>query len=156
MPTAAKATAASFEGNGAADTAFSLLCELQGAHHALLACMTVMEQLTRAAEPDSTQLLKARHKISHASLKRRQTCQRAHNYLRPKATSQDREILRQLAALDADYFRRSSEHLSQWPGAAALADWKGFRAASANIRRHMESAIRNEQSLLYPLLNRYR
>ena len=156
MPRAAKAMAASFEGDGSADTAFSLLCELQAAHHALLACMAVMEQLTTAAEPDAAPLLKARHKISHASLKRRQACHRAHEYLRPKASSQDCEILRQLIAFDADYFRRSSEHLSQWPGNAALADWKGFRAASANIRRHMESAIRTEQSLLYPLLNRYR
>lgn len=139
-----------------AATGLQLLSELQAAHHRLLACVALMEEVTAPAAPDRVRLTGARLKISQASLARRHVWRRIQDYLLCRVRHSDTLTLRDLTERDLKQFRRSSAHVARWTGNAAMADWPGYQAASMEIRGHIVANIRAEQNLLYPMLQNYR
>lgn len=136
--------------------ALQLLSELQSAHARLLACVTVMEDVTALPKADLVQLTRARLKISQASFARRFVWRRIQEHLLYRVRLADCASLRDLTELDLKQFQRSSAHVSRWTGEAAVADWPGYQAASRAIRAHMLAAIKAERTVLYPMLYRYR
>lgn len=133
-----------------------LLAELQAAHNELFACIAAMESVTASATPDPVQLTGARFRISKASLSRRILWRRIHSHLGLRVSPGDARVLDELMQLDLKQFERSSDHVARWSAESVIREWAGYRSASRSIRGYMTAAIRDEQRLLYPMLQRYR
>jgi len=131
-----------------------VLLELKRAHDTLLSCLDELERLTLDAAPDRARLANIRWKLSKASAERRRLVDAACDLLMISALSVDRTRVAALRENDAESVAASSSHVRQWSVDQVLADWDGYRAASAALRRAMRARILQEQRTLYPLLDR--
>jgi hypothetical protein len=131
-----------------------VLLELKRAHDALLSCLNELERLTRDEMPDRPKLADTRWRLSKASAERRKLVDAACDLLMISALSNERVGVRALREHNAEHVAASSSHVRRWPIDQALADWEGYRAASAALRNAMRTRILQEQRTLYPLLDR--
>ncbi|WP_447726371.1 hypothetical protein [Sphingomonas koreensis] len=132
-----------------------MLLELKRAHDALLSCLDALERLTLDDTPDRATLASIRWKLSKASAERRKQVDVACDYLSMNsANSIDRGRVAALRADNAESVATSSSHVRRWSMDEVLADWDGYRAASAALRKAMRARIQMEQRALYPLLDR--
>jgi len=131
-----------------------VLWELKRAHDALLSCLNELERLTRDATPDRAKLADTRWRLSKASAERRKLVDAACDLLMISALSSERASVRALREHNAEHVAASSSHIRSWPIDQALADWDGYRAASAVVQTMMRGRILQEQRTLYPLLDR--
>ncbi|HSX54224.1 MAG TPA: hypothetical protein VLG14_02910 [Sphingomonas sp.] len=132
-----------------------MLLELKRAHDALLSCLDELERLTLNDTPDRATLANIRWKLSKASAERRKQVDAACDYLSMNsATSIDRDRVASLRENIAESVAASSSHVRRWSMDQVLADWDGYRASSATLRKAMRARILQEQRALYPLLDR--
>ena len=132
-----------------------VLFELKRAHDVLLSCLDELERLARDDTPDRARLANIRWKLSKASAERRKRVDAACDYLTMhSATSIDRDRVAALRADIAESVAASSSHVRRWSMDQVLADWDGYRTASAALRNAMRARILQEQRALYPLLER--
>ena len=132
-----------------------MLLELKRAHDALLSCLDELERLSLDDRPDRAKLANIRWKLSKASAERRKRVDAACDYLSMhSANAIDRDRVASLRADIADGVAASSSHIRRWTIDQVLADWGGYRAASAALRKTMRARILQEQRALYPLLDR--
>lgn len=136
-------------------TAAVLLCALESAHKRLTDCICQMETATSAREPDLAALTHARYRISQASYAKRQLATKACAHLLQHVGKREAGIVQSLQRDNAEYLRRSTEHVRRWPPAALEQDWPGYRAASREIRTRLKEVMRTEQRLLVPMLRAY-
>jgi hypothetical protein len=132
-----------------------VLLELKRTHGALLSCLDELERATLDAAPDRASLANIRWKLSKASAERRKQVDAACDYLSlNSANSIDRSRVVALRADNAEGVAASSSHVRRWSMEQVLADWDGYREASAALRKAMRARILQEQRALYPLLER--
>lgn len=132
-----------------------MLLELKRAHDVLLSCLDELERLTLDPLPDRAKLANIRWKLSKASAERRKLVDAACDFLAINgANSIDRSRVAALREDIAESVAASSTHVRRWPVDQVLADWDGYRAASAALRKAMRARILQEQRALYPLLDR--
>lgn len=131
-----------------------MLRELKCAHETLLACIAELEQLTRDDVPDGETLARVRWKLSRASVQRRRLVDEACDLLMTNATLIESSRIAALREDNSETVAASSRHVGRWSMEQVLADWKGYREASAAMRRIMRARILQEQRALYPLLER--
>lgn len=70
------------------------------------------------------------------------------------AGPQDEAALRRLQEIDIELLRTSTKHVCAWTPEAVLKDWTGYRNASKAMLIKMKRAVRAEEEMLYPILNR--
>ena len=131
-----------------------MLSELKRAHEALLACIGELEKLTGEETPDAQKLGSVRWKLSRASAQRRRLVDAASERLMSDATRIESSRVAALREDSAATVAASSRHVGRWTMAQVLADWDGYREASAALRKAMRARILQEQRALYPLLER--
>ena len=98
------------------------------------------------------QLSSARFKISLASNARRLLVQEACRQLLADSRPHRAEAIRAVQREAAAYSRVSTEHIRDWPPAAIMTDWAGYRGSSRAMRAKIKHGIRAEEQLLLPLL----
>lgn len=132
-----------------------MLLELRRAHDVLLSCLDELERIALDDTPDRAKLANIRWKLSKASAERRKRVDAACDYLlMHSANAIDRDRVAMLRADIAESVAASSSHVRRWSMDQVLADWDGYRAASAALRKTMRARILQEQRALYPLLDR--
>lgn len=129
-----------------------MLAELREAHHVLLAELQALEDAARSGVPDAQALAAIRWRLSRASGRRRRLVEQACDRLLAGASPATAQQLGTLRHTHTEMLSASTRHVGQWTIDAVLADWAGYRAASAMMRKSMRRRIADEQSLLYPLL----
>lgn len=128
-----------------------MLEELREAHAALLAGIQELEDATRADAPDASALAGIRWRLSRASGRRRRLIEQASAHLLDQVPGAAPEIGR-LREGNAEMLSASSRHVGDWTIERITADWRGYRAASADMRKAMRARIALEKKILYPLL----
>jgi hypothetical protein len=126
---------------------------LRTAHDDVLAGLAVLDAITAAPQPDPAAYPLARWKLSRASRDRRAAFAAIAASLKPRLAPAQARALDQLSADDFAWQARSALHIRRWTPAAVAADWPGYCEASDAIRSAMRDRIRQEQALLYPLLD---
>lgn len=129
-----------------------ILADLQQAHEQLLACIDELAELTRADRPDTATLAKVRWRLTRASGKRRRLVEQAYARLLETGGPEAIQRVRELRDDNAEMLVASSRHIGSWTIEQVAANWDGYRAASAVMRRAMRARIAAEQTALYPLL----
>jgi hypothetical protein len=129
-----------------------VLAQLKALHSQLREAITALERETAKSAPEGETLASARLKLTRISRQRRALiectiCPHFHN-----AAPDDRRKLDQLRLTSAATQIGSSEHIGRWTTRAIVADWAGYRRASAEMRKHMLRRIAEETDILYPLL----
>lgn len=131
-----------------------MLAELRAAHETLLAGIQELEDATRAPSPDASALAAIRWRLSRASGHRRrlvdQACAEAMARAAPGAAAE----IERLRESNAELRAVSSRHVGGWTIDRVVADWAGYRAASAEMRKAMRVRIAAEKAVLYPLLGK--
>jgi hypothetical protein len=141
-----------FSQNGAPSS--TLLVELSGAHDDLLREMENVGAVTSGPAPDSAQVAAARWRLSKASLRRRSLSARIMEFLDARVDTDDLPHLAAFKAADQMMMRRSAEHVHQWTMHGIGEDWKGYCAASRDIRALVKAHVELEQRSIYPILER--
>jgi hypothetical protein len=135
-----------------ADGASSALAELMRAHEDLLAGISDLEAQTRLETPDADALAKVRWRLSQASRARRRLVDAACERLLESSTPVQAARIQTLRDNSAETSATSSSHVRTWTIERVVADWQGYRRASASMRRQMRDRISAETTVLYPLL----
>jgi hypothetical protein len=131
---------------------WTLLVELSGAHDQLLREMENVGVVTNGPAPDSAQFAAARWRLSQASLRRRSLSGRIMEYLSVRVEREDLPHLATFRAADQLMMRRSAQHVHQWTMHSISQDWKGYCAASRDIRALMKAHVELEKQSIYPIL----
>lgn len=131
-----------------------MLEELKRAHDRLLACIDELAALTRDETPDRQRLASVRWKLSKVSGERRKLVEEACDRLAARGGMIEQSRVSTLREANAAMVTVSSRHVRRWSMEQVLADWNGYREASAAIREAMRGRIAQEQRALYPLLER--
>jgi hypothetical protein len=129
-----------------------LLDELKEAHSSVRDCLREMEVLTSRKDSNLLELTNARFRISKASLKRRTLFMRACATLRQAGPDCGKTVLESLSRLDGQMRAMSMSHVARWTAEAIASDWRGYCAASGELRADMQKQLRTEEALLFPLL----
>jgi hypothetical protein len=127
-----------------------MLAELREAHAVLIAGIQELESATRAPVPDPSALAAIRWRLSRASGRRRRLVDQACSRLSSQARSASG--LDELRDNNSGMLSATSRHVGTWTIERVVADWQGYRAASAEMRKAMLARIATEKSILYPLL----
>jgi hypothetical protein len=131
-----------------------LLTELESAHSRLIEAIGQLEKLTGGRVPRRSELVEIRWQVSSASLSRRLLWGRILMSLSGSAGSQYETVLRRLQEIDIELLRTSTKHVCAWTPEAVLKDWTGYRKASKAMLIKMKEAVRAEEEMLYPILNK--
>lgn len=125
--------------------------DLKAAHAELLRALDDLEAAVAGEVPDRATLLSARWKLSRASRACRKLLSESvyPRFARGDPRSAKVALLRDK---DREMSVRSAAHVAKWTPEAVLADFAGYRAASAAMRRDMRARIAEEGAILYPLL----
>ena len=130
--------------------------EVRQAHDELLALVSALEELTRAEQPDRDEVAHARWRLSRASGRRFKLLEeRVYPLLLARCSSAEAEPVLRLRDAYGGQREATRRHVLRWTIDAIVADWAGYRRDSAATRAAMRSRIAEEQSALYPLLDKY-
>ena len=129
-----------------------MLSDLKQAHEQLLAGIADLAELIQQDRPDPERLAQVRWRLSRASGARRRLVEQACEQLVAGGGSEVAERLRNLRDTGAEMLSASSRHIGTWTIDQILADWGGYRLASAMMRKSMRARIDAERAILYPLL----
>jgi len=129
-----------------------VLAQLQKAHLELQAAIAALETETACSTPDQARLSAARLQVTRLSGRRKMLIDCT---IGPHLRDIPADDARQIQNLRSEAARmavESSEHIVGWTMANIVADWDGYRRASAEMRESMRRRIADEQAILYPLL----
>ena len=136
-------------------TSASTLCaDLRTAHDILLKAMAEMAIATQTPLPDRQAYTAARWRLSKASRDRRAVWEKVYQYLLARVGPAEVVTLSRLAAANAELRRASTGHIGRWSGPVVDGDWVGYCEASQTIRWRMMSIVRQERSVVLPMLER--
>ena len=131
-----------------------MLAEFKQVHGDLEAALSQLDLLTRADTPDEAVLAQARWRLSRASGARRKLLDTAVTMLLDRVSESDRLELRTLQELNATQLKASTSHIGSWSLREVVADWPGYRRASARMRQSLRDLIAADRASLYPMLER--
>jgi hypothetical protein len=135
-------------------TAEAMLGALQQAHAVVRSCIQEMEVVTSASSPDRLKYTEARLRISRASTARRACLSAILCEILESPAEEEKATIGRVQEADRALLQKSARLVSQWTPEAIAADWRGYRAASRQIRRHMVAELEIEENLLFPLLTK--
>ena len=130
----------------------SVTSDLQAAHSHLLDALEVLEAALASEVPDRAMLANARWKLSRASGMRRKLLVETVYPLIEAAGGAGAARVAALRREDGEMSAASARHVATWTLDAVLADWPGYRAASATMRQAMQARVAAERAILYPLV----
>lgn len=133
------------------DERASLLAELKLTHRDLLEATQGFEAMLRRGTPDAMLLANARRKLVTANGRRHIMLERIYSALRDLEPA-DVARIRQLRAEGMAAKVRSSEFIAVWTPSQVMQNWAGFVGACAPIGPSVRTSVRDEQRILYPLL----
>jgi hypothetical protein len=125
-------------------------------HDELLKVLVELSGLLRLSEPDLERLAGMPQRFA-ATRERRREVMDDMVYPRLFETLDECEA-GAVRALCEHYSRlvvQAAEHARAWPDARIRSDWRGFCAAVSPIRIAMVAQLFDEQTLLYPLIDRH-
>lgn len=132
-----------------------MLTDLIKLHNISADLLSQMEELQREAVPDRARLATLRWRMTQASAERMKLLEyRIFPALLSGALAGAQQVVTKMSVDGRARRRASAEHVARWSLEAALADWDGYRSASAAIRTVMLKRIWKERDLLIPLLER--
>lgn len=134
-------------------SAASCLSELQLAEKALLERMAELANVTCQVVASRIDFTAARFRISHASLKRSTSFNRAVEYAAHRLPAEEKTIFI-LKVRQTQLLAQSRTHKARWPTDESLAHWMLYREASKRMLRSMKEMLQLEQELLHPMLIR--
>jgi hypothetical protein len=129
-----------------------VLSELKTLHGALREAIAELAAETAKAEPDTATLPLVRLKLTRASSRRKALIECSISPLLHDISPGDARRIEDLRRIAADKAVESSAHIARWTMRSILADWQGYRRASAEMRSQMLRRINEEAAVLYPLL----
>ena len=129
-----------------------MLTQLKALHNELRKALAELSVETAKAEPDETNLPVVRLKLTRASRRRKAMIECTISPLLHDIAPEDARRMEDLRRAGADMAVSSSSHITRWTMRAIIADWKGYRTASATMRAQMLRRIAEEAAILYPLL----
>lgn len=129
-----------------------MLAMLQLYHAEILAALDEMDILTAQQQPAILRLPAVRLKLTQASRKRTTLLDLAYPTLMSRATSSERAKLKALQMQGAAGLSNSSQHIRTWTVHEVSARWFDYRKASNKMRSAMRLRVREEASLIYPML----
>jgi hypothetical protein len=132
----------------------ALLVQLSSAHDRLIAEMENLDRMTHGPRPELSEITTGRWRLGQASLRRRSLASRSFDFLAARLEGSDLMLVKKMQATDQEMMRRSASHVGNWTTRTIWEDWKGYCAASRDIRTHMRAHILAERQMLYPLLER--
>jgi hypothetical protein len=127
-----------------------MLSELKKLHVELLTFLDDLERLTGEATVRPDEIAAARLKLTRAS-RRRSSFLETTVYPALISGSAGGDIQR-LRDTGQDQRSRSTQHIAKWTLAEIVEHWVEYRAASRTLRAAMRDRIREEQAVLYPLM----
>ena len=129
-----------------------MLSQLKILHGELRKAIAELAAETAKPEPDPATLPMARLKLTRASSRRKALIECSISPLLHDISRDDARRMEDLRRIAADKAVESSAHIARWTMRLILADWQGYRRASAEMRSQMLRRINEEAAFLYPLL----
>ena len=129
-----------------------MLNRLKTLHDELRTAIAELAAETAKSEPDVDTLPAVRLKLTRASSRRKALIECSISPLLHDVSPEDARRIDDLRRVAADRAVKSSAHIARWTMRAIVADWDGYRRASADMRAHMLRRIKEEAAVLYPLL----
>jgi len=129
-----------------------VLTRLKTLHDELRAAIAELAAETAKAEPDLDTLPAVRLKLTRASSRRKALIECSISPLLHDISPEDARRIEDLRRVAAERAVKSSAHIARWTMRAIVADWEGYRRASADMRAFMLRRIKEEATILYPLL----
>ncbi len=129
-----------------------MLARLREAHRKLLEGIQELEEATKESAPDPSKLATIRWRLSRASGQRRRLVDEACAQLLENASPGAAQQMSTLRENSGEMLAATSKHVGHWTIEQVVADWEGYRTASAAMRTAMRARIAAEQAILYPLL----
>jgi hypothetical protein len=131
-----------------------MLPDLQRLHEQLSAAIADLADLTAQTWPDRAGITRVRWKLSRASRLRLKLLEETvYPFLLKGAIPEDARHVSDLRRANAAVLAASREHIATWTIERVIADWSGYRAASADMRALMTARIQWERKILYTLLD---
>ena len=131
-----------------------MLTQLQTYHAELLALIDALEGLTARPAPVLAEVAAVRMKLTRASRRRTMFLETTiYPLLLQRSAASDRAQVSQLREAAKDRIAASTDHIGRWTLAALEDRWADYCAASRVMRAAMRDRIREEQTVLYPLLS---
>jgi len=131
-----------------------VLLELKALHDELRAAIAELQAQTAKSVPDQAGLPLARLKVVRASGRRKAMIDCTITPSLHNVSGEDAGRMRDLRHASCDLAVETSQHIARWTMNSILADWEGYRGATANMARIMLRRIDDESAILYPLLER--
>ena len=130
--------------------------EIRQAHDELLALVSALEELTAVEQPDRDSLAHARWRLSRASGRRFKLLDdKVYPLLLARCSAAEAEPVLRLRDAYGGQREATRLHVLRWTIDTIVADWAGYKRASAATRETMRSRIAEEKAVLYPLLDKY-
>ncbi|UYY59108.1 hypothetical protein [Sphingomonas sp. S2-65] len=126
--------------------------DLRQLHQSLTDSIEALAELTSRPAPDEAALATERYRLSRLSGERRGAIEALCTELEGRLAPAEAGRLRPLREESGAARLESSAHVSGWSLRDVVADWPGYCAASAQMRRSMLDQIEREKRLLYPHL----
>jgi hypothetical protein len=130
-----------------------MLAELRLLHARILAALDDMEVLTQEQQPRMDRLSATRLNLTKASRKRTAVLEQVYPQLMLQSTPGDKARLQALRVQGAVNLAISSQHIRKWTPQAVFARWPEYCIESRTMQSAMRQRIRDEVSLVYPLLS---
>lgn len=125
-------------------------------HDELLTVLVELSGLLRLSEPDLDQLEHLPQRLAATRERRSEVLeQTVYPHLLETLDDRDARTVRILREQFAGLIDQATAHAQAWPFERIRKDWKGFCATLAPIRIAMVAQLFDEQTLLYPLIDRH-
>lgn len=138
-----------------ASQATIILLRLQSVHLAFTECLTSIHTIVSAPVLVPGTFAAAHGSFAEIRRARTQAVDECLRFLLPRVCEAEREQLGQLRECTRKTLKLSAEHIRTWDFEAIRWKWRTHQAAWKAIRSHWLDAIEQEQSVLYPLLEKY-
>ena len=129
-----------------------MLSQLKALHAELRLAIAELAVEAAKNEPDQDRLPAARLKLTRVSGRRKSLIECSIAPILHNVAPEDARRIADLRYESSAIAVGTSEHIAQWTTRAIVADWFGYRRASAEMRRAMLRRIDQEAALFYPLL----
>lgn len=130
-----------------------MLAELTALHEQVLTYLAELDKITADPAPRMDAVTNARLKRTRASRRRTTFLEgRVYPALLAQLPESGRAAVEALRDVGKTRLMASISHIGQWTLSEVETRWDEYRAASRSMRASMRTRIRDEQTLLYPLL----
>lgn len=128
------------------------MSDLQTLHQQLLQMLDELKELTERPAPDEAALAALRYRLTRASGARRRLVDSLCVELQLTLPKEEVAAVRTLRESSIAAMTSSSDHIGTWSLRQLAKDWRGYCAASQQMRQAMREQIEAEKATLYPHL----